>query len=149
MRSATSRCIDSPMGRSNFAFRIEHRVAAISITPLATRSGGGPSDDWLTIASSSGPSELSGRNLWPCPHGFNRWYSPGPVRGTIDVGDDSVRIDLQVVDPRSNAKWKWIPYEFNGTWPVESPSEDIFTPSFQHDRNCEKGSPPQYDTALP
>jgi hypothetical protein len=94
--------------------------------------------DWIQIAQTEGLSHLEGRVKTPCPLGLNRWYSPAEIQGTVDIGGDTIHIDLNVPNPTKSG---WEPYEFNGAWrlvrlrgsPTKPAGADVFW-------NCEPPS---------
>jgi hypothetical protein len=73
------------------------------------------SSDWVVIGKRKGDHVLDGKRLMPCPDGYNMYYSGTPVKGTVNIQDDEIQINLSVP---SQGKPGWTAYELNGTWPL-------------------------------
>ena len=94
--------------------------------------------DWIVIDNPQGLSVLDGKRKMPCPSGYNRWYSGTEIRGTVEVKGSSIRIELSV--PAQDHPG-WAPYEFNGTWPLNTNSMSTKQLSeWNHEHNCEPPS---------
>jgi hypothetical protein len=99
--------------------------------------------DWIAIDSTQGVSTLNGKRLTPCPLGYNKWYGARMVKGTIEIRQAVIRIDLFVPKryDRRGATTAWKPYEFNGEWALSQPHKSLLqltTPSSES--NCEPGT---------
>jgi hypothetical protein len=95
------------------------------------------SSDWVVIGKSDGESVLDGKRLMPCPDGYNKFYPGMPVKGTVNIRDHTININLSVP---ARGKPGWTDYELNGTWPlvIETvPPMNAIEPSAAHD--CKLG----------
>jgi hypothetical protein len=98
------------------------------------------SADWIRADKSQGISNLDGKYLTACPTGYNKWYAPSVVKGTIEILSTTIRIDLSVPKYDDKKITSWEPYEFNGEWTFVRPASSMLETTPSSTFNCEPGA---------